>query len=211
MKTALVIVDAFKEMFEDDETKDANAFCHFLNRVCDVERKKGTVIIHSVSHNQKNSREKDPSGNPITEASPKTSLNENINFHQDDIFTDAINLYKTSYDNNIDKLYFAGFFFGKCIFAHLREARTNCFKVVGSVGGEPVISMTRDYKTKNNIFDCNNIVLNLSMILPKHSWLHHINRCNIQHNYYLWGPNEFELLQKGTDYEKSFEIRMSYK
>ena len=189
MKTALVIVDAYKKMHKDCETKDANAFCHFLNRVCDVERKKGTVIIHSVSYNQNNHREKDPSGNPIS----KESLNELIEFHSEDFFTDARNLYKILCDNNIDKVYFGGFHFGKCIFEHLRETYSQYLLQKKIFGGD-------------NVFDCDNIVLNLSMILPKHSWLRHINLCGKKHNYYLWGPGEFELILKGTTYDEPFVI-----
>tara|TARA_R100001126_G_C4836916_1_gene154849 strand:+ start:230 stop:796 length:567 start_codon:yes stop_codon:yes gene_type:complete len=186
MKTALVIVDAYD--FEyikkncnpriNDDSLNVNPFCKFLNRVCDIQRQKGDIIIQSF--NQISGRD---------EYTVK-GLNKNINFQfGTDIFVNRHHdLNKIVRDRKIKKVYFGGFYFGKCISNHL-------FRIHPAEG--PNDSFT-------------NVALNLSMVVHGHSWKKHILREDEYSNqrwykkmkYYLWGVDGFDrinLIKQGSN------------
>ena len=188
MKTGLVIVDAWSvtedlykyghKMHNDIipkwslEVRDnIKNFCNFLNYVCDIERKKGTTIIHSlgVVNNKLLNIKKD-------EASELT-------VDKKDKITFSTKLGKTIYENNIDEVYFCGFHFGKCIQNHIVDS--NIF----------LINTNKEQCKRNR-----NIVLNLSMILPPplnsetkkwdNNWRKSIDEKRFNH--FMWSPWRFD-------------------
>lgn len=187
MKTGLIIVDAWSVDYNSTvsegqipnwslEVKDnVRNFCNFLNYVCDVERKKGTTIVHSLGYTN-------PMGTDVKglKRAGLKSIEEasELKIHKEDEVSYAHDLGKTIRENNLDLLYFCGFHFGKCIQMH-----------IDLVFG--------DIKTmKNN----RNIILNLCMILKppknaetrkhKNSWKGDIDEKRF--NYFMWSPWRFE-------------------
>ena len=93
----MIIVDAWeKNPFNNCPRlkKDADAFCHFLDRVCEIERKRRTLIIHSCVGK---------------------SVNKNITIKEKDILMGHANLHSILLENNIKNAYFCGFHFRRCI------------------------------------------------------------------------------------------------
>jgi len=174
MKTALIIVDAYDFKYIkkncdsniNDDSLNVNPFCKFLNRVCDIQRQKGDIIIQSFNTKQYEYTVK--------------GLNKNINFQfGTDIFVEGNfrDLNKIIRDRKIKKVYFGGFYFGKCINNHLFRIHT----------AFPNDSVT-------------NVALNLSMVVHGHPWAKHILREDSYSNqewykkmkYYLWGVEGFD-------------------
>ena len=187
MKTGLIITDAFSADYVSSvpegqipkwplEVRDnVRNFCNFLSYVCDVEREKGTTIIHSLGYTDVMST--DIKGLKRAGLKSMEEVSE-IKVHKEDKVSHAHNLGKVIRENNLDLLYFCGFHFGKCIQMHVNL-------------------VFRHIKTmKNN----RNIVLNLCMILPppdnaelkkhKNSWKESINER--AYNYFMWSPWRFE-------------------
>jgi len=75
MRTALVIIDAYEKQFTECDTEVANSICPFINYVCNIEREKGTVIIHSLGKTSNEYYE------PMEEYVTKNSINSLIEFH----------------------------------------------------------------------------------------------------------------------------------
>lgn len=161
MKNALVIVDAW---FLDDWPKSLTEkfgkspvpnwpqevkenikhFGNFLSYVCDTERKKGTTIIHSLGS--------------VTNKFLEFA-NENasaVKVKEGDIITASDAIGRAIAASKANKVFWGGFHFGKCIHTHSNRA----YQYLNSIGRHDI-----------NLL---NLVLNLSMILPKHSWNHHI-------------------------------------
>jgi hypothetical protein len=173
MKQALVIVDAWstpppgdEEKYGSDLNEDSRTFSIFLNQVCKRERKNKTIIIHS-------------SGYPLHEKIDEVMSLE-IERCPEDFIIHSGELQEFSRiikQHNITKLYFCGFYFGRCI--HDRA-----------------INILRKTQYKGEI----GIVLHLSMVLPGNSynenfvWNINYNKWSKEfhkeHNwmYYLWRP-----------------------
>ena len=180
MKTALVIVDAYEKQFKEHDTEIVNSICPFINHVCNIEREKGTVIIHSLGKGSPEYYE------PMEEYITKNSINSLIEFHDKDCFTSSEQLHEEIKSKNIEKVYFAGFHFGKCVHYNLNE-------LYGHFKNDTSVSV-------------NNLVLNLSMILKgdseKQTWHYSIKTgLTVPHvgypppphyNYNFWGPSGFE-------------------
>jgi hypothetical protein len=157
MKTGLVIVDAWdfrtssKHKIHPELYIDAKAFGFFLNRVCELERKKGTKIIHSPSPTSRH------------------QIMEEMKVDQKDlIVTRGRTLTDVIESADLDKIYFAGFHFGRCIHNHASE-----------------------------ISRSSNIVLNLSMTFPGDKWKESIKSRGVDNDfrYYMWGPSGFESMK----------------
>ena len=110
MRTGLVIVDAWdfrdssKHKIYPELYIDSKAFGVFLNRVCTLERDKGTTIIHSPSP---------ASRHPIM---------EEMKIHEDDLVVKLGQTLKQVISMaDLDEIYFAGFHFGRCIHNHASE------------------------------------------------------------------------------------------
>jgi len=102
----LVIVDAWKKYnanhYFPSLHDEVHAFGVFLNEVCKIERKKGTLIIHSHGEN--------------------ISMEQIEIMPEDWILNDPKNLKKKIEKDNptITEIYFCGFHFGHCIPNHAR-------------------------------------------------------------------------------------------
>jgi len=175
MRTALVIIDAYEKQFTECDTEVANSICPFINYVCNIEREKGTVIIHSLGKTSNEYYE------PMEEYVTKNSINSLIEFHDKDCLTSSQKLEKEIKSKNIKKVYFAGFHFGKCIHYNLHQLYS--------------------YFKNDTSVSVDNVVLNLSMVLKNHSWENKLTSIpdNLypttltSYNYNLWGPSGFEL------------------
>ena len=98
---ALVIVDAWENYRSNIQIPTVNSEAHsfggFLNEVCKLERKQGTLIIHSYGENI-----------PM----------EQIEIRPEDWILDSPKKLKKRIEKdnpNIDEIYFCGFHFGQCI------------------------------------------------------------------------------------------------
>tara|TARA_Y100000004_G_C8949090_1_gene427656 strand:+ start:925 stop:1458 length:534 start_codon:yes stop_codon:yes gene_type:complete len=169
MNNALMIVDAWKECIDYDVKEfpnlpqDTKSFGVFLNRVCELEREKGTVIIHS------------PSCKPIM---------DEIKIHEKDLMyscSDPINSAKHINTHlkkiNVNNLYVGGFHFGRCIQRHALNFKKGA---------------TEDEIRSFSVCDKVSIVLNLSMVFPCDSWLEHIKNSKLDFSHSLWGNLGFE-------------------
>ena len=169
MNNALMIVDAWKKCVSHDVKKfphlpqDTKSFGVFLNRVCELERKKGTVIIHSSSCQ------------PIM---------DEIKIHKQDLIyscSDPINSAKHINAHfkkkNVNNLYVGGFHFGRCIQRHAIKFKKGAI---------------RDKVRFSAVCDKVSIVLNLSMVFPCDSWLEHIKNSKVHFSHSLWGNSGFE-------------------
>jgi hypothetical protein len=168
MNNALMIVDAWKKCVSHDVEKfphlpqDTKSFGVFLNRVCELERKKGTVIIHS------------PSGQPIM---------DEIKIHKQDLIYSAsdpigsaehINIYLKKM--NVNNLYVGGFHFGRCTHNHAIKFKKDA----------------KGSKKYSAFCSRVSIVLNLSMVFPCDSWLNLIKKSELVFSHSLWGNSGFE-------------------
>tara|TARA_Y100000593_G_scaffold55750_1_gene104191 strand:+ start:1584 stop:2198 length:615 start_codon:yes stop_codon:yes gene_type:complete len=200
MKTGLVIVDAwFLDEWSDlltkkfgenpvpkwsDEIKNnIKQFSKFLSYVCDVEREKGTTIIHSLG-NKSNSFLKFAERNA-----------SQVKMEKGDLLLGSDLLGKAIIEEKLDLVFYGGFHFGKCIHAHCEWAQKNLY--------------LNNFKKVDNL----NIVLNLSMVLPKHTFKQHIETKSVigipvipefsdyepePYNYYLWSMTGFESIIQTT-------------
>ena len=190
MKTGLVVVDAWSvdENFQkfgqkihgneppstwhsagyaseerSPELKDVERnFSNFLNYVCEVERQKGTIIIHTFGVTDSPLLKYSAAPRPIfghyqlesMESPIPVYLEEKIDISQltvdeKDKITSASQLGKTIDECNLDEVYFCGFYFGKCVHMHIVESNRYLRK------------NNRGLWRKNK-----NIALNLCMVLP---------------------------------------------
>lgn len=99
-KIALVIIDHWKswppydiERFPD-MNNDTQSFGVFLNRVCEIERQKGTKIIHGV----------------IGDTMDQIEVRDT-----DFTIETSVDLERILKDNEVDVLFYAGYHFGMCI------------------------------------------------------------------------------------------------
>jgi len=198
MRRGLVVVDAWsvskslldlgEKMHRNEppqwssEVKDnVKNFSNFLDYVCDIERKKGTTIIHTfgVNNSQLFSQE-------------KINISQ-LTVDEKDKVTFAIQLGATILESNIDEIYFCGFHFGKCIQMHMGESNRY-------LSGKTARGKRRKPYNKSLWKNNRNIALNLCMILPpplnpetkhwKNSWKEDINEKRF--NYFMWSPWRFE-------------------
>tara|TARA_R110001592_G_scaffold39760_1_gene130762 strand:+ start:3522 stop:4205 length:684 start_codon:yes stop_codon:yes gene_type:complete len=160
MKNGLVIVDAYSELastvgvdgvstpkWSDKVMDNVNHFSKYLNYVCEYERSQGTTIIHTF-------------GETSTDKLYKSVFNKSINqieFNENDVITASDNAHTAIMELKLNKVYWGGFHFGKCIHSHSNRVYQNLLK---------------NGRSDINIL---NLVLNLSMTLPEHSWMHHIS------------------------------------
>tara|TARA_R110001592_G_C13115984_1_gene745401 strand:+ start:535 stop:1083 length:549 start_codon:yes stop_codon:yes gene_type:complete len=106
-KKALIICDAWKNLSQEDLlnhpnlSKDCKAFAVFLNRVCELEREKGTQIIHAYNHDEW-SRDKE--------------CMDEINILEADYVAKG-DLKEYLLKNKFEEVFWAGFHFGRCIHA----------------------------------------------------------------------------------------------
>ena len=151
-REALVIVDAWKNVLPHDDkrhphlSKDTKAFGVFLNRVCELQRSRGTVIMHSPS---------------------AFEIMEEIEIHKEDVVVPHAHLLPQAMANlDLDKIYFGGFHFGRCIQLHAKH-----------------------------ILPKGSIVLNLSLTFPSDLWIDQIKK-HQEFRYSLWNTVGFEDLEK---------------
>jgi len=185
MRRGLVVVDAWsvskslldlgEKMHRNEppqwssEVKDnVKNFSNFLDYVCDIERKKGTTIIHTfgVNNSQLFSQE-------------KINISQ-LTVDEKDKVTFAIQLGATILESNIDEVYFCGFHFGLCI--HDKIAN---------------VSELTDYNGKLGVIINLSMLLPVDTFKRKFERFHKPNKPRYKPNhawdYYLWTPKcEFE-------------------
>ena len=164
--------------WSDEVKKNIKEFSKFLTYVCDFERKRGTTIIHSF-------------GNETTKFIQHANINliSQVKMREGDSIVGSDLIGKAIVEEGLDLVLYGGFHFGKCIHRHSERAE-----------------QTLHLNGISNM-DNLNIALNLSMVLPKHTFKEHINNKLAvgipvipefsdyepePYDYYLWSMTGFE-------------------
>jgi len=95
--------------------KDMKAFGVFLNRVCELLRSRGTMIVHSISNRKS------------LHGGVSSGMMEEIKINKKDlVILSLTDLSKVLInDSRFDEIYFGGFFFGRCVHERARTIYPN--------------------------------------------------------------------------------------
>jgi|TARA_R110000824_G_scaffold4471_2_gene21533 hypothetical protein len=173
MKKTLVIVDAWfldnwSELltkrfgkspvpdWPEDVKYNVKYFSKFLSYVCDYERNKGTTIIHSLG----------TTANEFVNEIARENASQ-VKIRDGDTIAASDSIGEAILTTKADVVFWGGFHFGKCIHSHSNQA----YQYLNRFAKFNINSLSsRSFENK-----VLNLVLNLSMTLPGHSWKDHIN------------------------------------